>query len=157
MPTKTKIKITDNPELRNVLDTQYEAASQVKLCQYALLLATHILDLVDFYNKDNIVIQEGFLVNQQWQKGKARMHEVRQAGFKIHQMAKAYDDVLIKTALRVAGQSVATAHMKEHAMVASDYAVKVINIKFPHDLEAVKQERQWQIDTMNSIEDSVSD
>lgn len=36
---------------------------------------------------------------------------------------------------------------------ASDYAIKVINMKYPNDMKAVWQERKWQIDTMNSIKD----
>lgn len=153
MPTKTKIKISDDTELRAILDAEYEASSQIKLCKYALLLAKHILELVQYEDRSNAVIQEGFLINEEWQQGNARMHEVRQAGFKIHQVAKTCDDLLLQTAFRVVGQSVATAHMKEHAMVASDYAIKVINIKFPAALDAVKQERQWQIDTMTSLKD----
>jgi hypothetical protein len=38
--------------------------------------------------------------------------------------------------------------MREQAMVASDYAVKAINIKFPNDKEAVTRERYWQIETL---------
>ena len=81
------------------------------------------------------------------------MHDARQAGFRIHQMAKECDNLLMQTSLRVVGQAVATGHMKEHALVASDYAIKVINIKYPNDLKAVQQERKWQIETMKSIKD----
>ena len=100
-----------------------------------------------------MAIQDGFRINEEWQSGNARMHDVRQAGFRIHQMAKECDDLLIQTSLRVVGQAVATGHIKEHAMVASDYAIKVINMKYPNDMKAVWQERKWQIDTMNSIKD----
>jgi hypothetical protein len=47
--------------------------------------------------------------------------------------------------LRVIGHAVATAHMKEHALVASDYAIKLINLAYPDDLAAVQKERQWQL------------
>ncbi len=52
------------------------------------------------------------------------------------------------------GHAVAAGHMKEHAMVASDYAVKVINLKYPMDMEAVKKERLWQIDELKEIKKS---
>ncbi len=74
------------------------------------------------------------------------MHDVRQAGFKIHQLAKSSQDIVTQTALRVVGQAVAAGHMREHAMVSSDYAVKVINLLFPNDINAVRQERFWQIE-----------
>lgn len=48
-------------------------------------------------------------------------------------------------ALRVAGQAVALDHMKERAMAASDYAIKVINLMYPNDMDAVIQECHWQI------------
>ena len=154
MPTKVKIKILDDVKLRTSLDGKYEMASQIKMCKYALALARHILEFVHYEDIDNVIIQDGFKINEEWQRENARMHDVRQAGFRIHQMAKGCDDLLIKTSLRVVGQAVATGHMKEHAMVASDYAIKVINIKYPNNLMAVQQERKWQIDTINSIKDA---
>ena len=101
---------------------------------------------------NNDTIKKGFFVNEQWQKGNARMHDVRQAGLKIHQMAKASEDDITRTALRVVGQAVATGHMREHAMVASDYAVKVINLLYPNDIGAVKNERSWQISHLKETE-----
>ena len=148
---KVKIKIVDDIELRKELDSEYEISSQVKLCKYALLLATHTLELINYPDMDNDIIKEGFFINEQWQKGNVRMHDVRQIGFKIHQMAKASEDDIICTALRVVGQAVATGHMKEHAMVASDYAVKVINCLYPNNMDAVKKERMWQINHLKEI------
>ena len=82
------------------------------------------------------------------------MHDVRQAGFQIHQLAKNAQDIVTQTALRVVGQAVAAGHMREHAMVASDYAVKVINLRFSNDMDAVRQERLWQIETLSNIADN---
>lgn len=154
MATKTKIKISDDTELRKTLDSEYEKSSQIKLCKYALLLATHILAIIDYDGMNNPIIAEGYAVNEKWQKGNARMHDVRQAGFQIHQLAKNTEEIVTQTALRVVGQAVATGHMREHAMVASDYAIKVINLRFPNDVNAIKQERLWQIETLSTITDN---
>ena|SRR5699024_3050696 len=149
MPTKVKIKINDNPELRSQLDVIYENKSQVEMAQWAIRLAKHILEFVN-YDYDNCkVIQEGFTTNEKWQIGEVRMHDVRQAGFKVHKIARECPDLVIQAALRVTGQAVSTGHMKEHAMVASDYAIKVINLMFPKDMEAVTRERKWQINALN--------
>ena len=43
---------------------------------------------------------------------------------------------------------IGTGHMPEHAMVASDYAVKVINLLHPGDRAAAAYERQWQVQAM---------
>lgn len=153
MATRTKIKIMDDALLREALDSEYEKSSQIKLCKYALSLAKHILTLIDYKDMEHPVIQAGYAVNERWQRGDARMHDVRQAGFQIHQLAKSSPDMVTQTALRVAGQAVATGHMREHAMVSSDYAIKVINLRFPNDMNAVRQERLWQIEHLRGIAD----
>ncbi len=152
--TKPKIKIMDDPKLRKELDYEYELSSQVQLCKYALDLAAHIFELINYPVLDQDTIKEGFLINEQWQQGNARMHDVRQISFKIHQMAKASEDVIITTALRVAAHAVAAGHMQEHAMVASDYAVKTINLLNPKNMDAVKQERLWQINRLRKIKEA---
>lgn len=100
MATKTKIKISDDAELRRTLDDEYEKSSQIKLCKYALLLATHILQTIEYNDTDHFVIKTGYAVNEGWQRGNARMHDVRQAGFQIHQLAKSSGDIVTQTALR---------------------------------------------------------
>ncbi|KLU61171.1 hypothetical protein CEB3_c23910 [Peptococcaceae bacterium CEB3] len=148
MATKVKIKINDAVELREQLDHIYENKSQMELAQWAINLAKHILSLVGYDYENESIIIDGFATNEKWQIGEARMHDVRQAGFKVHRLAKETTDVILQAALRVVGQAIGTGHMREHAMVASDYAVKVINLKFPADMEAVKSEREWQIRAM---------
>lgn len=145
MPTKVKIKINDNPELRLKLDVIYEKKSQVDMAQWAIRLAKHILEFINYDYENCEAIQEGFKINERWQRGEVRMHDVRQAGFKIHKMAKECSDPVIQAALRVAGHAVATGHMKEHAMVASEYAIKVINLIFPDNMDAVTEERKRQL------------
>ena len=147
-----KIKILDSDELREILHLEYKSSSQVKICKFALLLANHILELINYPDINNETIQNGFLINQQWQEGKVRMHDVRQVGFKIHQMAKKSQNDIICNALRVVGHAVSTGHMKEHGMVASDYAIKVINLLNPQNIEAVKTERCWQINHLKQIQ-----
>lgn len=148
MSTIVKIKINDIPELRAELDAIYADKTQIQLAQWGLKLAEHILMFIGYSYENNPIIQNGFTVNRQWQAGLARMHDVRQAGFKIHQEAKACNDPIAQAALRVTGQAVGTGHMREHAMVASDYAIKMINLMYPNDLNAVRAEREWQIITL---------
>lgn len=151
--THSKIKIDDDKELRTILDHLYYLSSQIQLCQYALLLANHILEIIEYQNIHHSIIQQGYCVNKEWQKGHVRMHDVRQAAFLIHKLARESDNIFDQVALRVVGHAVATAHMKEHAMVASDYAIKVMNIKYPGDMRAVQKERKWQIDLLKKILD----
>ena len=145
MPTKLKIKILDNANLRDEIDGLYDEMSQIILAKWSLLIAKRILEIVDIdYNLIDEVI-DGFKVNELWQVGKVRMHDVRQAGFKIHKVARVSESEIKKTALRVVGQAVSSGHMKEHAMIASDYAVKTIGLITSNDIDSVTLEREWQL------------
>ena len=145
MATKVKIKIKDNIELRKEIDKLYESMDQISLAKWSLSMAKHILKTVDIDYKTIDEIVEGFRINELWQVNEARMHDVRQVGFKIHKIARECDSEIKKTALRVVGQAVGSGHMKEHAMVASDYAVKTIGLINSNSMEAITLEREWQL------------
>jgi len=79
------------------------------------------------------------------------MYDVRQAGFKIHKLARECDSEIKKTALRVTGQAVGSGRMREHAMVASDYAIKMICLISSNDFEAITKEREWQLNELQKF------
>lgn len=151
MATKPKIKIVDDSTLREEIDELYEIANQIILAKWSLSIAKHILLLVGIDYKSVNVIVEGFQVNEMWQSGEARMHDVRQSGFKIHKLARESDNEIHKTALRVVGQAVGSVHMREHSMVASDYAIKVIGLLTSNDNNAISKERKWQLKELKNI------
>ena len=146
-------KLLDDTEMRKAIVKELENSSQIKVCRYSLLLAMHVLELIKYPEIDYTTIIEGFFVNEQWQKGNARTREVRQAGLKIHQMGNAYKDDITRMALWAVGQAVAAGYRREHAIVASDYAVNVINLLYPNDMDAVKNERKWQLNHLQEIKD----
>ncbi|MDE6656838.1 MAG: hypothetical protein K2J85_07590 [Anaeroplasmataceae bacterium] len=146
-----KIKIVDNDELRNEIDSIYSSLNQVSIAKWALELAKHIILITNLNASEYPEIQEGFDTNELWQKGKARMYDVRQISFKIHRIAREQDDELSKNIFRVIGHAVASGHMKEHAMVASDYAIKVIDLLYMNDLEKIKEERMWQFQRIKEL------
>ena len=97
------------------------------------------------------VITNGFRIIELWQKGKSSVHEVRQAGFKIHEVARQCKSEIAKNAVRTVGQAVGVGHMREHAMVCSDYAIKTIQLAFPDQTDKISQERQWQLDELKKF------
>lgn len=150
--TKAKIKIHDNSEIRKEIDNLYSITDHKLIAKWAIEIAKHILLIanIDYHAIPEII--EGFIVNEYWQNDDARMYDVRQAGFKIHKLARLYNDNEVKKyALRVVGQAVSSGHMKEHAIVASDYAIKFINIMYNNNLEKVTEERNWQLRKLNDI------
>ncbi|RBQ03341.1 putative immunity protein [Pedobacter miscanthi] len=148
MPSQSKIKFSDYPNLRIEIDKLNDNANQVILAKWAINCAKHILPLAKNENIDFSVIEAGFKVNEQWQVGKATVHEVRKAGFKIHAVARKRETSVGKNAIRTAGQAVAVGHMREHAMVCADYAIKTIGLAFPDDLNRIKKEREWQLEAL---------
>ena len=151
MATQPKIKLVDDPGIRKEIDALYETANQVLLARWPLSVAKHILSLAGIGFGAVEEIAEGFHTNELWQTGKAGMHDVRQAGFKVHRLAREAGDDVRKTALRAAGQAVGSGHMRAHAMVASDYAVKVIGLLTKNDPRAISGERIWQLMELHAI------
>ena len=145
MATRPKIKIVDNSELRAEIDNLYEQNNQIDLAKWAINCAKHILTLSDNEEFDKKTIDNGFRINELWQTGNATVHEVRQAGFKIHEVARQCKSEIAKNAIRACGQAVGVGHMREHAMVCSDYAIKTIQLAFPDQIDKISQERKWQL------------
>jgi len=148
MATRTKIKIVDNSELRAEIDNLYEQNNQIDLAKWAINCAKHILTLSDNEEFDKKTIENGFRINELWQTGNATVHEVRQAGFKIHEVARQCKSEIAKNAIRACGQAVGVGHMREHAMVCSDYAIKTIQLAFPDQIDKISQERKWQLNEL---------
>ena len=154
MATKPKIKIADDSELRAEIDKLYEISEQVELAKWSIKCARHVLPLSEVENMEMKDIESGIGVNELWQDGKASVYEVRQAGFKIHAIARNCKTEIGKNAIRTVGQAVGTGHMKEHAMVCSDYVIKTVQLAFPNDKEKITQERKCQLDTLREVKAS---
>lgn len=145
-------KIEDIPELKDELIAAFDSKSHSHkaISCYSLLLAQHILDLTDIKPCD--AINECFDINRKWQEGKAKFQEARDVAFKMHELAREEKDPIRVKVLRVMGQVAATPHVKRHALIASDYAITLINLMYPKDLEEVRKERKIQIELMKSVE-----
>lgn len=142
-------KIDDIPELKERLIDISESKSHKQMSKYSLLLAEHILEIsMTEYNSD---IAECFEINQKWQDGKVKFQDARNVAFKINRLAREEKDPVRVKVLRAMGQVAATPHVKWHALIASDYAVTLINLMFPKDLDKVKKEREIQIELMESV------
>ena len=148
MATKSKIKIIDNASLRAEIDGLYEQTNQINLAKWAIECAKHILLFVEFEKVNMTSIDNGVKMNELWQKGNTSVHEVRKAGFKIHEVARQCKSEISKNAIRTIGHAVVVGHMKEHAMVCSDYAIKTIQLVFPDQIDKINQERQWQLNQL---------
>ncbi len=76
--------------------------------------------------------------------GVFRMAVIRKASLDAHAAARAVEtDDVARSVARAAGQAVATAHVRTHALGAAAYAATVVR-DLTDSNEAVEKERQWQ-------------
>ena len=149
MVSKPKIKIVDNIELRQEIVELIGFLNQIDLAKWAISIAKHTLPHLEKEFPDNEKIANGFKVNELWQKGEATVHQVREAGFKVHEVARECQQESSRAAARAVGQAVGVGHMRGHAIVAADYAIKTINVVFNNDLNKATEERKWQLQELN--------
>ncbi|MCM0650110.1 hypothetical protein NBE98_17210 [Clostridium swellfunianum] len=142
-------KIDDIPELKVSLIDFSESKSHKQMSKYGLLLAEHILQISKI--EKNSDIAECFEINLKWQEGKVKFQDARNVAFKMHTLAREEKDPVRVKVLRTMGQVAAVPHVKWHALIASDYAITLINLMYPNDLEEVKKERELQIELVKSV------
>lgn len=138
--------------MRSEIDTLAEWADQITLCRWALIIARRVLPYLEQEFPDCQAVKEGFEIQQQWQAGLARMHDVRQAGFRIHEIARQCRSDTAKYAARTAGQAVGVGHMREHAMVCSDYVIKTLNCDPVKNSDDIRREREFQLEELRKLQ-----
>ncbi len=139
-------KIDDIPELKKELIALSETKTHTELSAYALLLGAHILEISGIKHSNEI--EECFAVNRRWQDGTSHFQAGRDAAGVVNALARGEKDPVKSKAFRALGQIAAVPHVKWHSLVASEYAVAVINLMFPKDLDKVRDERETQIKLM---------
>lgn len=145
MGSKPKIKIVDNMELRCEIERSTELLSHVDLAKWAITVALHVLHYVEKEFPNNAAIENAIKINELWQKREATVHQVRQPAFEVHEIARRCESETAKAAARALGQAVSTGHMKGHAMVSSDYAIKAVGLDSQEDINRITEEREWQL------------
>ncbi len=144
------IKATDDiPALKNELITIGETKTHIQMSEYALGLGKHILSVTNFERIKEI--DECFTVIKKWQNKEAGFQIARDAAGVMNDLARSEKDPLKAKVYRAFGQIAATPHVRWHALAASDYAVVIINLMFPKDIDKVKAEREFQISLLNSV------
>ncbi|AIQ24155.1 putative immunity protein [Paenibacillus sp. FSL H7-0737] len=141
-----KIKIVDNNELRNQLEETLEKLPQKFLAKWALSVAVEHLDHLDQHLINDPRIDLGIETLEKRIAGGIRAFDLRKVGFIVNELAKKSTTEASKYAARSFEQAIATGHMRGHAMVSSDYAVKMVNISNDFSVaEAATKERERQL------------
>ncbi|MGP4066118.1 putative immunity protein [Oceanobacillus sp. M65] len=146
-----KIKIIDHNELRNKIEEELENLPQKLLGQWALKVANPYLDYLDTHLKDDPRIILGREALEKRLNGTIRAYDLRKVGFTVNELAKEAKSNVSKYSARSFAQAVATGHMRGHAMVSSDYAIKVVNLLTNNSLDASMKERKRQLAIINDL------
>jgi hypothetical protein len=124
-------KIDDVPELKEKLIEAFDTKTNdhKAISRYSLLLAAHVLDLTGT-PKDG-AIEECFIVNEKWQAGEAKFQDARNVAGRILRLAREEKDPVRVKVLRVMAQVANSPHVKRHAIIASDFEIKLIIVLHP--------------------------
>lgn len=142
-------KIDDIPELKNQLITLSELKTHLQLSNYGLLLAEHIL-LISGMEMTN-EISDCFIALKRWQNKEIKFPEALEVAGNLNRLALNESDAIKVKVLRAFGQLAAIPHVRWHALVASEYAVVIVNLLYPKSLDKVKEERINQIKMMTKV------
>ncbi|GHU12156.1 hypothetical protein FACS1894151_11770 [Spirochaetia bacterium] len=147
-------KIDDIPDLRIELENIFDRKNHKEMVKYSVLLGKHILKITNTEPCDEI--NECFDIIEKWQngetgKGFAKFQGARDVADKLLKFAHDEKDPIKEKIYRVMAQVANIPHVKNHALWASDYAIKLINKMYPNNFEEVKKEREIQIELMKSV------
>lgn len=134
-------KISDLPELRDEFIRIFDTKTKNELARFGLALGAHLFELTAFEVVDEITA--AFAAVQEWiDVDKVNYHKARTLAGNINDLAREETDLLKKKFYRATAQIACIPHVKFHALWATDFAVALINILYPGDLDAVRKERQ---------------
>ena len=153
LPSPCKLKILDDGEKRLELELVLEQLPQGQLARWAMKMASSFIALIDAEDeseKQKILTQVRAIFRARLDD-RASAYELRQAGFLAQQLSQQAQSQIGKYAARVFAQAVATGHMRGHAIVAADYAIKVRNLQSPDDLQRAVKEREEQIELASAF------
>ena len=153
LPSPYKLKILDDGQKRLELEQILVELPQQQLAQWAMEHATRFIALIDAEDESEKqkILTQVRAIFQARLDGRASAYELRQAGFLANKLSQQAQSQIGKYAARVFAQAVATGHMRGHAIVAADYAIKVRNLRSPDDLQRAGKEREGQIELASAF------
>jgi hypothetical protein len=113
-----------------------------QLMTWACDCAEHVLPI--FGKTIDYRLKNALLTGRKWASGNASTGEAMKSSLSVHAVAREFLDPTPVAVARSVGQAVATAHMADHALGASWYALKAVN----HAGISVEAERRWQDEHM---------
>jgi len=118
------------------------------LATWAIAVVERILPFFEMQFPEDLRPRQALETLQTWVKtGEFKMSVIRGAALASHAAAREVgEDNPARSAARAAGQAVATAHVRTHAIAAANYALQAVHRASSPETaqDAVAQERRWQ-------------
>ena len=143
------LDIDDIPDMRAELESRLDALDHHSLAEWAVGLASHVSFLVG--PTDTTVESEGACARALagWSAGVLDADSIRARASDLRSVAM-HCDGAEQSAVRAMACSVSCMQDRADAILASDYAVRAVNLLLPDDMDAVMMERLWHILTANA-------
>ena len=109
-----------------------------QLNRWARGCSEHVLLLID-QNIDKRLIN-ALHIAKEWEKERVTVGEARAASLSAIAVARESPNPIITAVARSIGHAVATAHMADHSIGASEYALKAVKLLG----KSIEEERKWQ-------------
>lgn len=148
---RKKLKIKEEPEARASIVLLAETSNQSILAEWSANCSRHVFALALPGYKFPEELEKGYRTLASWRWGEAVIPAIRASALGIHALARSCGSGIQKSAFRSAGHAVATAHVKAHALISSDYALKAVQIAFANDPAKVREEREWQLGELRRL------
>lgn len=115
------------------------------LAEWAAICAEHVLAFFETQHPDDDRPHRAIAQARAWARGEITMTQAREAAYAAHDAARSASGAA-KEAARAAGHAVATAHMADHELGASAYAIRAVRAATPDAQRdaAGRAERAWQ-------------
>ena len=109
-----------------------------QLIKWACDCADHVLYL--FGKNIDERLKNALNVAKEWEQGNVSVGDARKASLDAHAVARESSDPIAIAVARSVGHAVATAHMADHSLGASWYALKAVK----NAGMSIEEERKWQ-------------
>jgi hypothetical protein len=109
-----------------------------QLMQWSIKCSQHVLPL--YGEKPDKRLLNALRVSKAWMQGEVSVGDARRAAYDIIALAKELTDPVTLAVARAVGQTVATAHMADHALGGAWYGLRAVKAAG----KSVEKERKWQ-------------
>lgn len=108
--------------------------------------ANHLMERLSLDHDINYQARHAILAGHRFVSHDIGVIEARAYALKIHAIAKKEENVELIYFYRACGHAAATAHVKRHAIHASNYVIKsLLSMNQANDQDIEESERNWQI------------